>query len=433
MNAISNVYNYYMPTQTAPTLRKTGRYDAHKKNELKDIYNSIVKMSKESPVYIFDRSKETYKFAINIKEEARALKNTLSALTAEEDSGSLFGQKITTSSDPETVSVEYLGRKSGSTTDEGFDILVEQLAAPQTNVGNFLPPNRLQLIPDNYSFDIQSGGLSYEFQFRVSHQDTNRSIQDRLAALINKSNIGVTASIVKDEENDSTALALTSNATGSEDGKLLFKVTDEHSSKQSGAVEYLGLDNVTYPPQNASFLLNGNRHTALSNTFTIDQSFEVTLHNASKNNEPSIISFKADIDTVSDNIKEMTHRYNAMINLSGSYAGEVIHNNLLQKNISSVARHHKNTLESIGLQLNQNGAIEVDDNLLYQSLTEDLTETIDSLVDFKTSLLDKTEEVMLNPMDYVDKKIVAYPNPGKAFANPYLTSIYSGMLFNSYC
>jgi hypothetical protein len=36
-------------------------------------------------------------------------------------------------------------------------------------------------------------------------------------------------------------------------------------------------------------------------------------------------------------------------------------------------------------------------------------------------------------MDYVDKKIVAYKNPGHNFASPYITSAYSGMMFNSYC
>lgn len=429
MNAISSVYNYYVTTQ--PRKQQTNKYDTHKKGELRDIYNSIVKMSKESPVYIYDHSKEAYKYAINIKEGARELKNTLSALTAEDDDRSLFGQKIATSSNPDAVSVNYLGKRAGR-TDEGFDINVEQLATPQVNTGTYLSQNRLKLIPNTYSFDIQTGGLSYEFQFKVSHQDTNRKIQDRLASLINKSNIGVTAKVVENEDGFS-ALSLTSEVTGTTNGRLIFNITDEHSTHESGAVKYFGLDKVTEEPQNASFLLDGDRHTASSNNFTVNQSFEVTLHAITEEDKPAIIDFQADIDTVSDNIKEMTRKYNSIIHLSGSYAGEQIRSNLLQKNVSSIARQHENELESIGLQLTENGSIAVDDQLLNQALTEDMTDTIVSLVDFKSSLLEKTEEVMLNPMDYVDKKIVAYPNPGKTFANPYVTSIYSGMLFNSYC
>ena len=53
--------------------------------------------------------------------------------------------------------------------------------------------------------------------------------------------------------------------------------------------------------------------------------------------------------------------------------------------------------------------------------------------DFSSSLLRKSDQVSLNPMDYVDKKIVAYKNPGHNFISPYTTSAYSGMMFNSYC
>ena len=52
---------------------------------------------------------------------------------------------------------------------------------------------------------------------------------------------------------------------------------------------------------------------------------------------------------------------------------------------------------------------------------------------FAKDLYRKSGQVSLNPMQYVDKTIVAYKNPGKNFATPYITSAYSGMLFNSYC
>ena len=48
--------------------------------------------------------------------------------------------------------------------------------------------------------------------------------------------------------------------------------------------------------------------------------------------------------------------------------------------------------------------------------------------DFATGL-----GISLNPMKYVNKTVVAYKNPGHNFANPYVTSNYSGMMFNYYC
>ena len=43
--SLNTVYNYYM-TSYAP--KSSSRYDTHKKSELRSIYNSIVKLNKES-------------------------------------------------------------------------------------------------------------------------------------------------------------------------------------------------------------------------------------------------------------------------------------------------------------------------------------------------------------------------------------------------
>ena len=56
-----------------------------------------------------------------------------------------------------------------------------------------------------------------------------------------------------------------------------------------------------------------------------------------------------------------------------------------------------------------------------------------TIKDFTDSILRKTNQISLDPMEYVERTMVAYKNPGHNFATPYMTSNYSGMLFNSYC
>ena len=41
--------------------------------------------------------------------------------------------------------------------------------------------------------------------------------------------------------------------------------------------------------------------------------------------------------------------------------------------------------------------------------------------------------ITFNKMEYVNKTIVAYKNPGHNFVAPYANSSYSGMMFNFYC
>ena len=47
MTAIDTAYNYYLSTYGK---QSASRYDSHKKSELRNIYNTIVKINKDSPV-----------------------------------------------------------------------------------------------------------------------------------------------------------------------------------------------------------------------------------------------------------------------------------------------------------------------------------------------------------------------------------------------
>lgn len=431
MNAITNAYNYYMTTYAPKPAR--GRYETHKQNELKDIYNSIVKQSKESPLYLYDQSASVFHYAINIKEEALGLKSALTALTNEEDPNSILGRKIANSSNPNTASVEFIGDDKAASANPSYEMTVEQLATPQVNTGKFKSPNQLRLIPNDYSFEIQTDSAAYEFQFHVSHNDTNKSVQTRLANLINSSKIGISAKIVTDSY-ENTALQLTSSATGRRENgtSTIFNIVESESNQSADVVDYLGINRVTQYPDDAIFTLDGKRHTSSSNNFTINHMFEVNIKAVT--DEPIQLGFKTDTDTIAENIKGLIAQYNSMMKTSESYTpSKKVQTHSLPQELNSLTNQFYSSLESIGLNIEETGKIEVDDSLLYQALDEDTDDTVQSVLDFKSALINKTDQILLNPMEYVDRTIVAYKNPGKTFTNPYVTSVYSGMLFNSYC
>lgn len=77
-NMISNtVYNHYL---TAYAPKNITRFDTHKKSELESVYKSILKINKESPWYLDVTQKETQEYAVNIKENARLLYNTIASM-----------------------------------------------------------------------------------------------------------------------------------------------------------------------------------------------------------------------------------------------------------------------------------------------------------------------------------------------------------------
>ena len=95
---------------------------------------------------------------------------------------------------------------------------------------------------------------------------------------------------------------------------------------------------------------------------------------------------------------------------------------------------YRNELDSIGLSFADDGTINVDKNLFTQSAQEsDEDNTMQPIKDFTETLLRKSHQISLNPMNYTNRVVVEYKNPGKTFPNPYITSMYSGMMFNSYC
>ena len=66
MSAIMNtVYNNYL---TAYASRQITKYDTHKKSELRSVYNSIVKLNKDTPWYLPTTNKDTQHYAVDLKE-----------------------------------------------------------------------------------------------------------------------------------------------------------------------------------------------------------------------------------------------------------------------------------------------------------------------------------------------------------------------------
>lgn len=431
MNALLQVYNHFASNST----RQTARYDTHKRSELRNIYHTIVKINTESPVYMFDSTDSLTEYAVEIKEHSLSLRSTLSSIANRDNLVFPLMQKTAVSSDEEAVDAVYFGNLEDSENFEGFDIDVSQLACTQINTGTFLSNKKLSLLPGEYSFDIQTGSICYSFQFQVSHNDTNESLQKRLSHLINKSNIGVSASIMKDPTQPYTALQLVSDKTGSsiEKGDTLFSVSTMPDASHEDVVQYFGLQNITQYPQNSIFSINGETHFASSNNLIVGDSFEITLNQPTLEDQPVRIGFKANFDVFADSFRNVVDAYNSILYTAEQYSTQQNKSLTLYKEVSSIGLQHKNALDSIGLTVKENAQIEVDENLLTQALSEDIQDTFDTISNFISELSDKADAIILNPMNYVNKTLVSYPNPGKTFANPYITSIYSGMLFNSYC
>lgn len=431
MGAVLNtVYNNYLTTYNLKNLTK---YDTHKTSELRNVYNSIVKLNKEAPWYLPTTNKDAQHYAIDLKENARELHNTIASLGVLEENG-IFKKKSAFSSNEEIATATFIGSHAPEDASPEFELEVRSLASPQENLGLFLSDEKVDLSAGTYSFDIAINDMNYEFQFSISDVETNKDIQERLVRLINNADIGLKASVV--ESDSRSALKMVSESTGIPgDRSQIFQVSDHHTSKTAGTVAYFGLDYVSREPSNAHFLVNGFERSANSNRFTVGKQFDVELHGITPEGSSVRVGLKTDMESLTDNVLNLVDGYNDFLKAASNYLETQTRSRQLVREFSSIATHFGNSLEAMGLNLTEDGTLNVDTNLLRQTAmeSEDINETFKTLKDFSGALLRKSNQVSLNPMDYVEKKIVAYKNPGKSFVSPYNTSAYSGMMFNGYC
>lgn len=430
--ALNSVYNHYLTTY-AP--KSTTRYDTHKKSELRNIYNSMIKLNKESPLYLLDNSKETQSYAIGLKENARTLRNTIASLGGL-DSEELLNKKAAYSSNRDLVTASYIGNASEGEEVPSFNMEVLTLASEQINTGHFLPSASVAELPaDGYSFDITINDLSYEFQYNIHEGETNRAVQERLARLISNADIGLKANLIEDS-NGNSALRLASATTGiKNDQSNIFHVSDNNTSKQKGSVSYLGIDTISNNASNAEFLLNGELRTASSNHFTVDKSFEVQLNRVSNHEgEVAEIGLKTDMDSLAENVSSLIMGYNTFLNTTAGYLDSYPRSNRLVSEMKHISMNYLTDFEKMGVSFEEDGQLSLDKETLRQSaLNDEGKNSLSVIRDFADSILRKTNQVSLNPMQYVDKTVVAYKNPGHNFIAPYAPSAYSGMMFNSYC
>ena len=418
----SSVYNYYLTTY-AP--KSTSRYDAHKKGELRNIYNSIVKLNKESPLYLLDTSKASQSFAIGLKENARQLRNTIASLGGLDES-EMLNRRAAYSSNSDLVEASFIGTIQDDEEIPSYNIEVSSLASGQTNIGTFLPASQAVTLPeDTYSFDITINDLSYEFQYTIHEGETNKEIQQRLSRLISNADIGLKADVAEDNSGNS-ALRLTSTATGLKNNQsVIFQVSDNN----------FGIDSIAVTPSNAEFTVNGEKKTASSNHFTIEKMFELQLNRTSSSPEDTAeIGVKADVDSLTENIDHLVTGYNSFINSTAGYRDAYPKSNRLVNEMSRISQLYYNEFTKMGVSHGSDGLLSLDKDLLRKAaLSDGGKESLATIKDFTNSVLRKTNQVTLNPMQYVERKIVAYKNPGRNFATPYVTSAYSGMMFSSYC
>lgn len=417
---LNNVYNYYS-SQLALS-KSYSKPQSHEKNDLKTVYKNMVKQNQNSPFYKFAFPDSTQAYAIGIKEAAMNLESESSFLGSHNDS--VF-EEMTAVSDNENIVYASVNNNHLDELPRQLSIQVHTLAKGQTNVGKYLSSGESSFSPGDYSFGISVGQNEYTFHLAVHNGDTNLDLQRNLANSINENNIGVRAGIRTNRVEGTSALILRSEAIGHPvNNDFIFSFNESYLKNDMTSV--LGIEQVETAPVNAEFTINGTPHSSISNRISLNHSVDLDL--LSESEEPVTVSLIPDETKIADKLDDFLHSYNQLVDISRNGTSQKGATRLFQ-DITNIARHHADELADAGLTIDENGYLskneEIDSAKIQTLFNEDTSS-------FRRDIKRTTGRMTLNPLEYIDKTVVTYPNTQRNYPNPYQPSKYSGLLFNDY-
>lgn len=418
---ISSVYNYYMNTYYGK--KYNARNVSTKPEELKKLCVSIAKNNQNSFLYRFEPSESFCKYAIDLKECGIGLK----ALTNELNTSNpdYVMQKYKAFSDDESV-IEAVFTGNDSEQSDDISVRVEQLATSQVNTGYVLKDDELDFTPGKHSFKVECGSSVYDLQFTVRENERNQNILNRVSALINRNHIGIKASVVHGEQGSALRLESENTGTGMTE-PYLFSINYEDDDE----ADILGIDYISRYPSNSSYYINGEHYTSSDNIVHYRDMYILKLNGISQ--DAIDIHTSYDSESILGNIGSLIESFNHSVQLAKGSEDTSLKSSLLLKNLTDIADESLKTMDIYGIDVDDTEGIKIDSDKLKSYLdSEECKNILAKLDQFKEQLSQNADNLIIDPLNYVNKVLISYNNPSKPYFSAYKISPYAGMMFNYY-
>lgn len=282
------------------------------------------------------------------------------------------------------------------TSKMSFDVKVNNIATKQESASKGLSSSAASAVgAGSHSLTLATEKGSFNVDFTVKEGATNEESLNAMAKAINESKAAVTASVVT--ENGQSTLKLASNETGQ---MSAFEL-------QGNVAETLGME-TTQKAADANYSINGTTYTSASNTVSIQggRGATMTLQGAGS----ASLDRGADSSKLVDAAKNFASAYNRTMShlMSGSASGAgvtralnlVADNRMTAMSIGNYGGHAASTLESMGISIDDNGMMQIDEDKLASAVQKSPNSVKDALAGYgglATQTMDNVEQALRIP------------------------------------
>jgi len=261
-------------------------------------------------------------------------------------SGQVWGAGEAVSSNNNVLGATMTGSKSSL----AFDINVRQTAQGQrssSQLFNNEEGNSFQAGENQFS--LTAGGRTFNVTANIDEDDTDEEALNKIADAVNETGSGVRAQVVTDE--DGSRLVMTGQ-TGERNAFELTGENIEMTDSQEARNAMYSMDGQTYSSETNNVKIAGGR-------------IELELRNAGQ----ATVSSRQDTSRASESIGDFVSAYNnTMRDLSSLPASS--QSNRIQSRLS-VSNNQAGQLGAIGITVNSDRTLSIDNDRLTQALQDD--------------------------------------------------------------
>lgn len=316
---------------------------------------------------------------------------------------------------------------------QDYTVNVKSLATAQVDTGVKLTSSAQAANTGVNSIAINlASGESKTISYTVKADDTNKTALTRMADAINKGDMGITAAVTDDAKTGTSYITL----TGETGAKNAFTIQDQKGS----AVAAAGVAAASTTAQDGSVTVNGKAYTTSDNTLKLDLN-RVTLKFTKAEGKDTKVTVGDDTTGVKDQIKSMIQGYNNLVQFANDNSKTNSGAGLLSSDLGKLVNGRKASLESIGITLNKDNTLTLDEQKLTNSL-KNQPSRVKELISGSGGLADKLEtkakQVALNEYKYAGLTGISttYSSGNTYFNSGSKLSLFQsqnlGYLFNTY-